>query len=90
MSKNYNQLSFEQRNQIEALVKAGIKQKDIALQLKAHASTISRELKRNVAPLPQASRLWFVTYNLMALPQCFGLMQLHSVRGWRPRQLLYD
>jgi IS30 family transposase len=49
MSKNYNQLSFEQRYQIEALVKAGIKQKDIALQLKVHASTISRELKRNVA-----------------------------------------
>jgi transposase, IS30 family len=49
MSKNYNQLSLEQRYQIEALVKAGIKQNAIAGQLGVHPSTISRELKRNVA-----------------------------------------
>ena len=49
MSKNYTQLSLEQRYQIEALVKAGIKQKLIAIQIGVDASTISRELKRNVA-----------------------------------------
>lgn len=47
MSKNYTHLSLVQRYQIEALLVAGCKQKDIALQLGVHASTISRELKRN-------------------------------------------
>ncbi len=49
MSKNYKHLSLEQRYKIEALVKAGIKQKLIANQIGVHSSTISRELKRNIA-----------------------------------------
>lgn len=49
MSKNYKQLSLEQRYQIEALIKAGISQKLIAKQLGVNASTISRELMRNTA-----------------------------------------
>lgn len=49
MSKNYTQLSLEQRYQIEALFTAGISQKQIALQLGVHPSTICRELKRNIA-----------------------------------------
>ena len=49
MSKNYTQLSLEQRYQIEALIKAGIKQNMIADQLGVNASTISRELGRNTA-----------------------------------------
>jgi IS30 family transposase len=49
MSKNYNQLSLEQRYQIEALLKAGINQKFIALQTGVHPSTICRELSRNIA-----------------------------------------
>lgn len=49
MSKNYNQLSLEQRYQIEALKKAGIKQKDIAAQIGVNPSTISWELNRNIA-----------------------------------------
>ena len=47
MSKNYHQLSSEQRYQIEALLKSGTNQKTIALILEVHPSTISRELKRN-------------------------------------------
>jgi IS30 family transposase len=47
MSKNYHQLSSEQRYQIEALIKAGSCQKEIAIILKVHPSTICRELKRN-------------------------------------------
>jgi IS30 family transposase len=47
MSKNYSQLSLGQRYQIEALQKAGKKQKQIAVILDVHPSTISRELKRN-------------------------------------------
>lgn len=49
MSKNYTQLSLVQRYQIEALIKAGLNQKEIACQLGFHPCTISRELKRNIA-----------------------------------------
>lgn len=49
MEKNYTHLSLEQRYQIESLLKAGISQKQIALQLGVHPSTICRELKRNIA-----------------------------------------
>ena len=48
MTKNYSQLTFEQRYQIEALKKAGIKQCEIAKIIGVHKSTVSRELKRNV------------------------------------------
>jgi IS30 family transposase len=47
MSKNYTQLSKEQRYQIEALVKAGHTQKIISELVGVHPSTISRELQRN-------------------------------------------
>jgi transposase, IS30 family len=47
MSKNYSQLSVEQRYQLEALLKKGHSQKAIAEVLQVHPSTISRELKRN-------------------------------------------
>lgn len=48
MSKNYNHLSVEQRYQIEALIKSGRKQKEIALIVGKSTSCISRELKRSV------------------------------------------
>ena len=47
MTKNYTQLSLVQRYQIEALWKAGMKQKFIAEQIDVHPSTVSRELNRN-------------------------------------------
>jgi transposase, IS30 family len=49
MSKNYTQLSRDQRYQIEALWKLGTKQKEIASIIGVHPSTISREYKRNIA-----------------------------------------
>jgi IS30 family transposase len=49
MSKNYTQLSLVQRYQIEAFVKAGMKQKIIAQEIGVDPSTISRELARNTA-----------------------------------------
>ena len=48
MSKNYNQLSSEQRYQIEALLQNQIKQKEIARIIGVSPSTICRELKRNI------------------------------------------
>jgi len=47
--KNYKQLSLEQRYKMDALLKAGLKQKDIATRIGVHPSTVSREIKRNVA-----------------------------------------
>lgn len=49
MSKKYTQLTLAQRYQIESLIKAGINQQTIAKQLLVDPSTISRELKRNIA-----------------------------------------
>ncbi len=48
MSKNYTHLSIDQRYQIEALLKTGATQKEIACIVHFHPSTISRELKRIV------------------------------------------
>lgn len=48
MSKHYSQLSQEQRYQIEALLRKGAKQKEIAEIIGASPSTICRELKRNI------------------------------------------
>lgn len=47
--KKFKQLSLEQRYQIEALLKAEKNQTEIASIVGVHKSTISRELKRNVA-----------------------------------------
>ena len=49
MSKNYTQLSFEQRYQIEALLQTGRSQKEIAQQIGVHPSTICWEYRRNSA-----------------------------------------
>jgi IS30 family transposase len=49
MSKNYTQLSLVQRYQIDAFLKAGMKQKKIAEAIKVTPSTISRELAKNTA-----------------------------------------
>jgi IS30 family transposase len=49
MSKKYTHLSLIQRYQIQSFLKAGMKQKIIALEIGVHPSTISRELKRNIA-----------------------------------------
>lgn len=48
MSKHYTHLSLEQRYQIEALVKAGKKQNEIAIIVEKSKSCISRELKRSI------------------------------------------
>jgi transposase, IS30 family len=49
MSKNYKQLNSVQRYQIEALLLNGTTQKLIAITIGVSASTVSRELKRNIA-----------------------------------------
>jgi transposase len=51
--RDYTQLTQEERYQIEALLKMGHHQSEIAVVLKRHKSTISREVRRN----PGSSRL---------------------------------
>jgi transposase, IS30 family len=48
MTKEYKQLTLEQRYNIGALINAGKKQTEIADLLQVHKCTISRELKRNI------------------------------------------
>ncbi len=45
--KTYTQLTRGKRYQIRALLKAGFSQSEMAFYLKAHKSTISREIRRN-------------------------------------------
>jgi IS30 family transposase len=45
--RDYTQLTQEERYQIEALLKMGHHQSEIAVVLKRHKSTISREVGRN-------------------------------------------
>src|SRR5690606_25855133 len=43
----YNQLAYEQRCQISALIKSGMSQREIASNIGTSQSTVSRELARN-------------------------------------------
>ena len=45
--RDYTQLTQEERYQIESLLKRGHHQSEIAVVLKRHKSTISREVRRN-------------------------------------------
>ena len=45
--RDYTQLTQEERYQIESLLKMGHDQSEIAVVLKRHKSTISREVGRN-------------------------------------------
>lgn len=47
MTKQYQQLAYEQRCQISALIKSGFSQRKMASTLGVNQSTISRELSRN-------------------------------------------
>ena len=49
MSKKYTHLSLVQRYQVEAFIKAGMKQKRVAIELGVDASKICRGLRRNNA-----------------------------------------
>jgi len=61
MSRRFNQLSLDQRYQIEALYKTKHKQKEIASILNVSASTISRELKRNTPRVGYKSKIYWAT-----------------------------
>ena len=58
MTKKYNQLTPEQRYQIEALKNAELKQSSIAKIIGVDKSTISRELKRNVPKRGSGAKIY--------------------------------
>jgi IS30 family transposase len=60
--KNYKQLSFAQRYQIEALLQTSLSQTLIAKQLGFHRGTISRELKRSIALRVRISDCYVAKY----------------------------
>ena len=45
--RHYTQLTQEQRYQIHAFMKAGFTQKNMAMEIQVHSSTVSLEIKRN-------------------------------------------
>jgi transposase, IS30 family len=61
---NYQQLTLDERYQLQALRKSGSSRAEIARELGRHPSTISRELRRNSDPtcahpyLPQRAAKW--------------------------------
>nr|HPH38098.1 helix-turn-helix domain-containing protein [Sediminibacterium sp.] len=61
MTKNYTQLSLVQRYQIEAFIKAGMKQNWIADQLGVNPSTVSREIRRNTAQRGRTAGMYLAT-----------------------------
>lgn len=61
MTKNYTQLSLVQRYQIEAFIKAGMKQNWIAAQLGVNPSTVSREIRRNTAQRGRTAGMYLAT-----------------------------
>jgi len=61
MSKKYTHLSLVQRYQIEAFIKAGMKQKNVAAELGVDPSTISRELRRNTAQRGRTAGFYLAT-----------------------------
>ena len=81
MSKNYNQLSLEQRYQIEALVKAGMKQKVIAEQIGFSPSTISRELRRNTAKRGRTANEYVATN---------AQRKTNQRHSQKPKRVLFD
>lgn len=81
MSKNYTQLSWEQRYQIEAYLKAGKKQKEVAALIEVSPSTICRELSRNSSKYDPLGR----GYNASFAQQKAG-----SRHRNKPKKVVFD
>src|SRR5829696_5565737 len=95
MSKNYTQLSLIQRYQIEALLKAGFNQKQIAFELDCHPSTVSRELKRNIAKRGRTSGFYQACNaqrktELRHLTKPKKILFTDSMKKWVVNQLQVD
>lgn len=91
----YTQLTQEERYQIYALLKAGNNQTDIAMLLKRHKSTISREIRRNTGLRgyrpQQAQRLTYERRRAKTQPRISGPVWSKVERllrqDWSPEQI---
>ncbi len=94
---SYKQLTYEQRYQIEALLKEGMSQRRIASNIGVHPSTISRELKRNrldsgeylasSAAISARLRYQYKSKNRKLTKRHIGYIREHLQEGWSPEQI---
>ena len=91
----YTQLTQEQRYQIHAFMKTGFTQKDIALEIRAQSSTVSRELRRNSSLRgyrpQQAHEKTMIRRRNKAQPRIdestWDLVETLIRRDWSPEQI---
>ena len=96
--KKYSQLNLSERAQVEILVSKGYAQKDIALVLGRHPSTMSRELKRKVRGVYVARKAQHKAYVKRKYSKYQGMkiaedmtletyVTTHLKLGWSPEQI---
>ena len=94
---SYKQLTMKERYQIEALIKEGLSQRAIALNVEVHHSTISRELKRNSldnsaynavnATVSARLRYQYKTKNRRLTKKHTSYIKKCMKEGWSPEQI---
>ncbi|MDO8454899.1 MAG: IS30 family transposase [Sulfurimonas sp.] len=94
---SYKQLTMAQRYQIEALIKEGLSQRVIALNIGVHHSTVNRELKRNrldngeyyasSASISSRLRYQYKSKNRRLTKIHISYIRKHIQEGWSPEQI---
>ena len=96
--KGYSQLAQEQRYQIYAGKKAGWTQKEIAVELGVHPSTVSRELRRNTGergyrPHQAHTRAMARQQQRARCPrisvECWSIVEERLRDEWSPQQIAH-
>ena len=90
MSKQYQQLNQEERDQIYLLLRQGNSQKEIAVALKRDKSTISRELNQNKHKKfnEMVAKLFLLQFYLFGCVIVRLRKMLFAVAGLRPQNIL--
>jgi transposase, IS30 family len=94
---NYKQLTMGQRYQIDALIKEGLSQRAIALNIGVHYSTISREIRRNEidsgeyfalsASISARLRYQYKSKNRRLSKEHIEYIRKYIQEGWTPEQI---
>jgi IS30 family transposase len=94
--KGYSQLTQEQRYQIYVCKKVGWTQKEIALEVGVHASTVSRELRRNTGGRgyrPRQAHAWAIARQQQRArcprlsAECWSIVEEQLRDQWSPQQI---
>lgn len=93
----YKQLTMKERYQIEALIKEGLSQRKVALNIGVHYSTVSREIKRNSldngeyqahnATISTRLRYQYKSKNRRVTKKHIEYISKHLKYGWSPEQI---